>query len=216
MARGSLFFLHRCLWRAWRRRRSICRPANGTDRASQSMRKLAGVWQGWRHSEAVFGRLGRRRLAWRGWFSVNGRRFGLARPPCWRRSGGIAASWGRRRRWYTWAVCWRGRRRRKPISWFDAVGMGSCWWRRRGRRNVASCSSHQLLLLLLQEVDDELLILLNELIGQALVSQILSKVLAPIRVERIENREFGGLVTVGSPERWHSAMCSWRIGGCGS
>lgn len=70
---------------------------------------------------------------------------------------------------------------------------------------MGSVSRHQLFLFLLKELDDKFLVLLDEVVGQALVSQVLSKILPPLRVECVENGEFR-LVTVGASNGWHSAM----------
>lgn len=78
---------------------------------------------------------------------------------------------------------WRRRRREGSASM--AVG-GRRWWRRwRGY-----IFAMQLLLLLPQKVDDKLLVVLDEVVRQALVLQILAKMLPPKRVERIQQSEF--------------------------
>ena len=78
-----------------------------------------------------------------------------------------------RRRWWRWCAMAIDRRR----------GRGRWWWKR--------CSSGAgLLLLLAQKVHNELLVVLDEVVRQALVGQILTKVFPPQRVEGIKQGEF--------------------------
>ena len=57
-----------------------------------------------------------------------------------------------------------------------------------------------LLLFLLEEINDEVLVLSNELVVETLCSQVVSEVLPPMRIERLQRCEFRGrFVPVGAP-----------------
>lgn len=66
-----------------------------------------------------------------------------------------------------------------------------------------------LLLLFAQEVDNELLVVLDEVIGQALALEILAKVLAPQGVELVEEGKLGDGAAAAGDGGGHVAIVAW-------
>ena len=111
----------------------------------------------------------------------------LARPPrCWRRRRQASAR-PRRRNLRAAPGSWRRRRRRRTRM--AAAPRVVAVHRRRGRRRRRSLWYSAPLLL--QELHDKVLVLLDEVVGEALLGQEVAKVVPPVRIVSFQRGKLG-------------------------